>query len=94
MYMIFYGGNVYETLGALTRRVFFTICVAVVVCCLSGIFPITGNSRQIKNCLWPKVPVICSNPRIKQSGLTPIALWDIDHTDEYVEVEYSCKLSS
>ncbi len=82
--MVFYGG-MYMKYLVLTRRRMLTICACVVVCCLAVVFSITGI-QAVQTAYVQKVPVYSVPTPDKQVALTFNCAWDIDHTDEYVEI--------
>ena len=60
------------------------MCLCCSVLFSSGIFH--NRNSGSTNCLCTKVPVYSVPTPDKQVALTFNCAWDIDHTDEYVEI--------
>ncbi len=69
----------------LTRRKMLTICACFVVCGLAVVFSVK-EFRQYKQPMYKKVPIYSVPTPDKQVALTFDCAWDIDHTEEYIDI--------
>ena len=84
MYMVCYGGMYMKCL-VLTRRKMLTICACFVVCGLAVVFSVKGI-QAVQTAYVQKVPIYSVPTPDKQVALTFDCAWDIDHTEEYIDI--------
>ena len=69
----------------LTRRKMLTICACFVVCGLAVVFSVKGI-QAVQTAYVQKVPIYSVPTPDKQVALTFDCAWDIDHTEEYIDI--------